>query len=393
MRITEEKMVQFKKYTTQSGEIRYQFQTYLGKDPHTGKDKVTRRRGFKTKSAARIAYSRLKVEFFDKGEIKHNEKITFQQLFDEWWKIYVTTVRKSTTIRTACYFRNQILPDFKDYYVDKITTKDCQEFIIKWFESGYKSYNSAFKYLKKILEYARKQHYIDANPCEDVIKPQQQKPLHPKKNYWTKEELEEFLNAINKQKEFQQYTYFRLLAFTGIRKGESFALYWSDVDFKNGILNISKTLAQGKNGKMIEQLPKTQAGIRKIPLDKKTLETLSEWKKKQVSYFEFLNNKYCKIKPDNQQLIFTNTHNHYLINYTPKEWMDQILKRVDIPRITIHGLRHTHASLLYASGVDIKEAQLRLGHSDLNTTMQIYTHVGDQQEKMAVNKLVNYVDF
>ena len=73
--------------------------------------------------------------------------------------------------------------------------------------------------------------------------------------------------------------------------------------------------------------------------------------------------------------------------------MDQILKRVDIPRITIHGLRHTHASLLYASGVDIKEAQLRLGHSDLNTTMQIYTHVGDQQEKMAVNKLVNYVDF
>ena len=386
-------MVQFKKYKTKNGETRYQFQMYLGKDPHTGKDKVTRRRGFKTKSEAQITYSRLKVEFDNKGKIEQVKKMTFQELFDEWWKIYVTTVRKSTTIRTFSYFKNKILPNLRDYYIDKITTKDCQELIIKWYESGYKSYNGTFKYLKKIFEYARKQRYIERNPCEDVIKPKKQESLHPKKNYWTKKELKQFLDAIDKQKEFQQYTYFRLLAFTGIRKGESFALYWSDVDFKNGILNISKTLAQGERGKMVEQLPKTKAGIRKIPLDKKTLETLSEWKKKQVSYFDFLNNDCCKIKPDNQQLIFANTRNHYLINYTPKEWMDQILKRVDIPRITIHGLRHTHASLLYASGVDVKEAQLRLGHSDLNTTMQIYTHIDEQQEKNAVNKLISYADF
>lgn len=61
--------------------------------------------------------------------------------------------------------------------------------------------------------------------------------------------------------------------------------------------------------------------------------------------------------------------------------------------ITVHGFRHTHASALFASDASIKEVQERLGHQDVQTTMNIYTHITQQQDKNAVNKLVNYLDF
>ena len=73
--------------------------------------------------------------------------------------------------------------------------------------------------------------------------------------------------------------------------------------------------------------------------------------------------------------------------------MNDIIQENNLKKITVHGLRHTHASLLYASGVNVKEAQKRLGHSDLATTMQIYTHISGQQERKAVDQLTNYIDF
>ena len=186
------------------------------------------------------------------------------------------------------------------------------------------------------------------------------------------------------------YTYFRLLAFTGIRKGESLALVWSDVDFKNSTINITKTLTQGMRGKKIVQPPKTRASKRIIPLDKKTLATLSQWKEQQAQWYNFLN---VDLKSNDKQLIFANKVNSFLSLYTPGEWLNDIIKENHLKKITVHGLRHTHASLLYASGVNVKEAQKRLGHSDLATTMQIYTHISEQQERKVVDQLTNYIDY
>ena len=74
--------------------------------------------------------------------------------------------------------------------------------------------------------------------------------------------------------------------------------------------------------------------------------------------------------------------------------MDQIENdNVDLPRITIHGFRHTHASALFAAGASIKEVQERLGHEDAQTTLNIYTHVTEKQDKEVAKKLVNYLNF
>ena len=383
-------MVQFKKYKTKNGETRYQFQTYLGKDPQTGKDKVTRRRGFKTKSEAQITYSRLKVEFDNKGKIEKITNITFKQLYEEWLPVYRSTVRESTFSTTRYIFNKRILPEFEDKFIQKITSQYCQKILLKWYESGFKTYRRWFFYLKKIFDFAKKQEYIKKNPCAELTLPRSSDSFNKPSKYWTKEELIKFFDCIDKVKQPEMYTYFRLLAFTGIRKGESLALVWSDVDFKNSTINITKTLTQGMRGKKIVQPPKTRASKRIIPLDKKTLATLSQWKEQQAQWYNFLN---VDLKSNDKQLIFANKVNSFLSLYTPGEWLNDIIKENHLKKITVHGLRHTHASLLYASGVNVKEAQKRLGHSDLATTMQIYTHISEQQERKVVDQLTNYIDY
>ena len=378
------------KYTDNHGKTKYQFQLYLGKDQTTGKAKTTRRRGFNTKREAQITRSRLIVELKDKGKIEQSTNMTFKTLYEKWLPIYRSTVRESTFSTTQYIFKKRILPDFEDKFIQKITPQYCQEILLKWYRSGFKTYRQWFFYLKKIFDFAKKQEYIKRNPCAELTLPRNSGSFDKPDNYWNKEELIRFFNCIDKARQPEIYTYFRLLAFTGIRKGESLALVWSDVDFKNSTLNISKTLTQGMRGKKIVQPPKTRAGERIIPLDKKTLATLSKWKEQQAKWYNFLN---VGLKSNDKQLIFANKVNSFLSLYSPGEWLNDIIQENNLKKITVHGLRHTHASLLYASGVNVKEAQKRLGHSDLATTMQIYTHISGQQERKAVDQLTNYIDF
>ena len=77
----------------------------------------------------------------------------------------------------------------------------------------------------------------------------------------------------------------------------------------------------------------------------------------------------------------------------PRKWLLDILKDADLHEITIHGFRHTHASLIFDSGMTLKQAQHRLGHSDLQTTMNIYTHITQKAIDDIGEKFSNYVDF
>ena len=93
------------------------------------------------------------------------------------------------------------------------------------------------------------------------------------------------------------------------------------------------------------------------------------------------------------QLMFSNTKNGYHSLNTPAKWLKPIIADHNLKPITIHGFRHSHASLLFSAGASIKEVQLRLGHADVATTLNIYTHVTKKQNKEAVEKLANYANF
>ena len=98
------------------------------------------------------------------------------------------------------------------------------------------------------------------------------------------------------------------------------------------------------------------------------------------------------------QLIFSTRNNTFKSLNTPKKWLDKALNNINadstvLPTITVHGFRHSHASALFAAGATIKEVQERLGHEDAQTTLNIYTHVTQHQDKQAVQKLVNFLNF
>jgi integrase len=98
------------------------------------------------------------------------------------------------------------------------------------------------------------------------------------------------------------------------------------------------------------------------------------------------------------QLIFATTKNTFKSLNTPSKWLRAIISKANenganLPSITVHGFRHSHASALFSAGASIKEVQERLGHEDAQTTLNIYTHVTPKQDKEAVKKLVNFLDF
>lgn len=120
------------------------------------------------------------------------------------------------------------------------------------------------------------------------------------------------------------------------------------------------------------------------------MSTLKHWRLVQLQKYMALG--FNTNKPD--QLVFSNRKNKHLLLHKPADWLKSIEDAHKIKhRITIHGFRHSHASALFSAGATVKEVQERLGHSDVKTTLNIYTHVTKSQNKEAVNKLVAYLNF
>lgn len=384
-----------KKYTKKDGTTAYMFKAYLGIDQQTGKAIRTTRRGFKSPTEAKTALKKIEYEATQgdvRKEIQNN--LTFQDVYDEWFPGYINTVRESTWYKRKKMFENHILPIFGKYRIRTITTSQIQKALNKWFKETTYNYKPWFNYTNKVFKYAILQRYIDDNPATRVIMPKKTEFENKTPNFWSKEQLQVFFNYIDPIKDLEKYTLFRVLAFTGIRRAECLALTWDDFNAQKKTLSINKTLAQGIKGKLRINNTKTKKGTRDISLDDLTVKTLQKWHIKERSDFF---KRGINIDHPNQ-LIFPSTKNTFKSLNTPRKWyckvMDQIENdNVDLPRITIHGFRHTHASTLFAAGASIKEVQERLGHEDAQTTLNIYTHVTEKQDKEVAKKLVNYLNF
>ncbi|HIY91583.1 MAG TPA: site-specific integrase [Candidatus Companilactobacillus pullicola] len=384
-----------KKYTKKDGTTAYMFKAYLGINKQTGKAIRTTRRGFKSPTEAKTALKKIEYEA-TQGDVRKETQnnLTFQDIYDEWFPGYINTVRESTWYKRKKMFENHILPIFGKYRIRTITTAQIQKALNKWFKETTYNYKPWFNYTNKVFKYAILQRYIDDNPATRVIMPKKTEFEDKTPNFWSKEQLQVFFNYIDPIKDLEKYTLFRVLAFTGIRRAECLALTWDDFNAQKKTLSINKTLAQGIKGKLRINNTKTKKGTRDISLDDLTVKTLQKWHIKERSDFF---KRGINIDHPNQ-LIFPSTKNTFKSLNTPRKWYCKVMGQiendnVDLPRITIHGFRHTHASALFAAGASIKEVQERLGHEDAQTTLNIYTHVTEKQDKEVAKKLVNYLNF
>ena len=294
-------------------------------------------------------------------------EITFADFVEQVWlpsKINMDEVRTTTIVFHKSMLKI-ILPYFQGKQLKEITDKD----ITKYLDYLRKDYCSAKKKplapksvrhhyctLNLIFSYAVKLDYIEKNPLAKVDTP---KLVKHKVNALSKAETQIFIQEIQKLPLWLK-TMYNLLITTGIRRGECFGLQWQDVDFINRLIRIKRSVTYTSMSGIIVGLPKTQAGLREIPLTDGMINLLQEYKSKEnaaATAFVF----HSETSP------FDPHHPDFATDHLKK-----FMKKIGLPDMSPHDLRHTCASLLLQSGADIKSVQDILGHADASTTLNFY---------------------
>ncbi len=376
-------------YQNKYGKTLYMFRVYLGVDELTGKAKTTTRRGFKSKKEAELAHSKIKVQVSE-GTYRPSRAETYQEVYDLWIVQYEKTVEESTFVKTVGYFKNHILPSMGNYRIEKINIAVCQKHYDEW-AAKVKKARTIKSYAKKVLDFAIVHGFIENNPFNHVETKVKQAYVDPinedEENFYSREELVTFLKHAEIHLDYKAYALLRLIAYTGMRKSEALALTWNDLNLVDNELTINKAIGRGKNTQLYLKSTKT-GKARTIKIDETTVSILKEWKKLQIQkYFKLGINTLQK-----SQLIFNNNYNTFIQPGQVQKWMYSVQNKFVLKKVSPHGLRHTHCSLLFEAGASIKEVQDRLGHSDVKTTLDIYTHVTKKAKEGAIQKFVSYLE-
>ncbi|MGZ9871796.1 site-specific integrase [Priestia endophytica] len=382
-------MASFQKYSTKQGQ-KWMFKMDTGINPETGKRQTTTRRGFKTKKEAQIAAAKLEQDIVS-GISIGNSNLTFQDVYNQWFFNHSKTIKLSTKKAIESKFNRHILPRFGKLKIKEITRPYCQKMINEIAELIV-SVNDIKIQANQVFKYALRMEVIEKNPLEHVTIPRKQNEIindeteADKRNYWIKEEIQKFLAITKKELKFRDHVLFHLLTYTGARKGEVLALTWDDIDFEAGSIRFNKTLFFYK-GEFLFQPPKTKESKRLISLDIQTLSLLKKWRTRQSKAYLA-----SKAYLSGNKMVFNRDDESPLRLAYPNEKLASLIKKHNLHKITIHGLRHTHASLLFEAGASIKEVQERLGHSDIQMTMNIYTHVTDYLKEQTADKFQRYIE-
>ncbi|MET7021617.1 tyrosine-type recombinase/integrase [Bacillus mycoides] len=372
---------------------KWAFRAYMGTDPITGKEIKKSKSGFLTQKDAKLAAALFERQFHN-GEYIQPSKIIFTDLCNDWERHYGQDAKESS-LRARRIALKHIINEFGQTPIQKITKKAYQDVIDKLstqFSTNYIS--SIHTSTNMVFEYAHTLNLIKELPTKGIKLPKKKKTVSDLENdnsinekFLEKEELEEFLTIAKNEGLESDLLAFTILAYTGLRIGEMVALKWSDIDFDEHTLRVIKTYYNPTNNKLKYTLltPKTEGSIRTITIDPLLVNMLKLHKQQQEKIITD-NNPFYK---DNDFIFSTNEGYPKTIKHLSIR-MQRLLKKTSIQKqVTPHSFRHTHTSLLIEANVHIKEIQERLGHSDINTTMDIYAHMTKNIKKEASNKFSN----
>ncbi|MFC4652671.1 tyrosine-type recombinase/integrase [Lactococcus nasutitermitis] len=359
--------MEIKAYKKKNGNTAYKFRFYIGRE--NGKDKYIKRSGFTTKASARSSLIQLQKEV---NNPTPKSSMTFQELYNEWLLVYEKEVQNSTYYKTTRAFEKHVLPALGSTKLSDFTPMELQDYRND-LSNKIKFARKLFGMVRKVFNHATLLGYIQANPAAPVTSQKIKKKVEEKKDFYDTDELIEFMKLVEQTNDIKKIALFRVLAFTGIRKGELLALEWSD--YRKSTLDINKAISHSPVG--YETLPPKANSNRLLSLDKKTCQILDELHKTYP----------------NSIRIFEADTGGMLSPAKPRKWLLEITKDKKIEPIRIHAFRHTHASLLFESGMSLKQVQYRLGHADLKTTMNIYTHITQFAKDDIGDKFSAYINF
>ncbi len=298
---------------------------------------------------------------------------------DAWYQYWIDNL-KGNNIRynTRKCYRNRyeinIKPFIGDMLLGEVKPLHCQK-ILKHMERKYT--NAVIKHSRLVMymlfDSALENELIQKNPVTKSVKCSGGKESK-KSRALTREEQKLFLEAIKGTNVYNQYA---IILQTGLRVGEMVGLRWADVDFENKVIHVERTMGYYASiGQWVVGEPKTENGVRDIPLTQEAVNIL----KNQKEACRLLNAKSTEFS----DLVFLREDGTPMKNCAYDSRLSKLCRRVGIEHFSVHALRHTFATRCIESGMKPKTLQMLLGHSNIGITMDLYVHVLDDEKEKEI---------
>ena len=303
------------------------------------------------------------------GMYKDNRNITLDEYFEEWLREKRNRTKSSTLRIYTSHYKTHISTMLGKRKIQQIERREILNLQRKLSEEiSNTTANNLMRTLKTILNDAIKDEIITKNPASNIAElKEQKKASETYHRALTEEEQKAFMKEIAND---YYYEFIALLLCSGMRSGEAAALCWNDIDYKNNVIHITKTLTILENSQaVIGNSPKSEAGRRDIPLTDTMKNILARQKAKLGNIVPMGNNN-----------VFVAVYGGLVLNKTINKAISKALKRLDnkgvhIEHFTAHALRDTFATRFIEQGGQPQTLKTILGHTSLAMTMDLYSHV------------------
>lgn len=322
-----------------------------------------KKRGFDTKKEARIA----ELDYLSALEDEALDSITFEELATKYMEWYKPRRKASSYSKISGIIDAHLIPHFGNKDVSSIRTRDVMTYqtSIAGKYSGHHA-RKIFTTFSAVLNFGVKMEYLKENVARLVGSGDIE--IKKRMDYWTLEEFKEFLKNVDDE---LYYALFMTLYYSGMRKGELLALTWADIDFNTNVINVDKT-----EYNRVVTTPKTPSSIRKIMMPKHVISLLKKLKKSAATTAPVKSN----------YVVFGEFFDSIPTSTLDRQY-DKYIKLSGVNRIRLHDFRHSHASYLINKGTIISVVAKRLGHGDIATTLNTYSHLYPSTEIDAIEKM------
>ena len=356
---------------------KYYVNLEYGTDPETGKQ-VKKKQTFDKLTQARAALRQHEAAR-DRGQVVMPKELTLSQWLKTWMKDVIELNRAPTTVYAyQQMIDNHIAPALGDVPLQKLTPQQLQKYYAEKIKAGKIGSNTVRKHhdlLNTALGAAMKQGLILSNPAQRVEPP---RIVRPDINYYSLEDVQKLLQLAEGTR---LEALIKLAGLLGMRREEILGLTWDCVDFEEKRLVIQEVRTSA-GSEIVVREPKNKTSRRTLHMPPDIEELLLREREKQQFYKEKLGNTY----KDSGYVVTFEDGRPIRPNYA-SALFTKFIKDNGLPLLTLHGLRHSFASIASAKGIPLYDIGRALGHSSPSTTGKIYTHLLDPDHKDMLEKL------
>ena len=365
--------------------------------------------GFLSSKEAKVAGLAALNEYNNCGYVAIDKNISFADFLDIWYERECKASLKNTTL--ICYekrIRNHIKPALGKYSLGNIKKADIQLFLNRMHDNGYSknSISEVKGIITKCMTYAVDEKYLPLSPALGVKNPRSEFTKVPTRSaphaYISQEKMALIFNRF--QPGSSSYIPLMIGYRCGLRIGETFGLLWDDIDFEAKTLSVNRQVQwkqkdRTKEAKLLENGKKCEdsgywyfsnpkcGSFRTIDLDDELLAILYEEKERQQAAKAYFKERYIRYFVDEHRsinnaglgkpvdFVCVREDGSYISLRTMQHTSAVIQKQLGIPEFDYHSLRHTHSTMLVEHGAPIKYVQQRLGHKNIEVTINVYQHL------------------